>query len=144
MKRIGFVLCSLFLIITLASCSLGTYALEGEYEGYYLRSSGGIVSITNYHPFSTNGYPSYQELVEYGDGAGLENDGVVYYIMIVDILEGEDIIDSSSVYYCAELDGETKEILSEENYYFSSDELRDAALDRLLTMIDDVKDEYLK
>ena len=28
--------------------------------------------------------PSYQEMIDYGDGAGLENEGTVYCILIVD------------------------------------------------------------
>ena len=135
------------LIFSLASCGVNK-ALDGEYSGYYLSVSRCIydsefdsVSITNYEeslPFGD--YPEYQELVQYGY-VGIENEGVIYLIYIVDTSIDPE---SSDPYYCAEFDGETRELLFEEGTYFSDKAEQDATVKKLLDMMDALKGEYIQ
>ncbi len=138
---------AIVLILSLISC-VHTMELDGEYNGYYLEVSRSIygseydsISITNYKqglPFSD--YPEYQELVQYGC-VGIENEGIVYAIYIVDTSIDPE---SEDAYYCAEFDCETRELLFEEGAYYSDSSYRETEVKRLLDMIDAVKDEYLR
>ena len=135
MKRALIIFISLALVIFMTSCSVFEVI---EYTGengavYFYDYSDGIKTVTNYHPYKFWDLPSYQEMVQYGEGAGLENGGVVYYIYVVDTsIDADD----ESAYYCAELDGETKELLCEEGAYFSDEAEKKAVIDRLVREID--------
>ncbi len=107
---------------------------ESMYTGYYLTSEDGVLSITNYDPDGSD-MPSYQELIVYGDGAGLETQGVVYYIYIVDA----DSVDSETgegKYYMAEFADDTHELLTEDNQYFSSEVEKENIINELIEMMD--------
>ena len=133
MKKLSIVL-SIILVVSLVSC-LGVDVLTIEHNGvtYYSEYSDGIKSITNYYPYNIFALPDYQELIQYGDGAGLENEGVVYFIYVVDTSMDSD---DPSAYYCAELDGETKELLCEDGEYFSGEAEKNEAIERLLEVIE--------
>ena len=67
---------------------------------------------------------------------GLENEGVVYCVYIVDTsVNAED----PSAYYCAELDGETRALLCEEGTLFESEAEKSEAVEKLFDMIDEYK-----
>ena len=122
----------LALVLLLSACSAGAEKLTGEYEGYYRVDEDGIVSVTNYQPYNFFALPDYQELVEYGDGAGLDNEGVVYFIFVTDTAKED-------CFYCAEFDGETRELLCEEGTFFDSENAKNATVTRLLDMIDELR-----
>ncbi len=136
MKRLFLIVIILCLLLSLISCDRWN-VIEFERDGvtYYYEYSHGIKTVTNYHPykFLTWGLPDYQEMVQYGDDAGLENEGVVYFIYVVDTSIDPD---DPKAYYSAELDGETKEFLCEDGEYFLSEEEKNATVDRLVAIID--------
>lgn len=136
MKRLLLIIITLCLLLSLISCDRWN-VIEFERDGvtYYYEFANGIKTVTNYHPykFLTWGLPDYQEMVQYGDDVGLENEGVVYFIYVVDTsIEPDD----PKAYYSAELDGETKELLCEDGEYFLSEEEKNATVDRLVEIID--------
>ena len=107
---------------------------ESTYTGYYLTSEDGILSITNYDPDGGD-IPSYQELIAYGDSAGLENEGVVYWVYIIDT----DSVDSETgeaQCYMAEFADDTHKVLTEDNQYFTSDDEKQRVINELLEMMD--------
>lgn len=123
----------LWLVFAMFLCGCtGGEALTGEYEGYYLTREDGILSVTNYAPYDFLNLPDYQELVEYGPGAGLENEGVVYYIFITDTSKKD-------TYYTAEFDGETREMLCEEGAFFADENAKNETINRLLAMADKLR-----
>ncbi len=132
MKR-TFILLMLALVLLLSACSAGAEKLTGEYEGYYLTNEDGTASVTNYHPYNFLSLPDYQELVEYGDGAGLDNAGVVYFIFVTDTAKED-------CFYSAEFDGVTRELLCEEGTFFTDENAKQETITRLLDMIDELKD----
>ena len=136
MKKTLLILLALILSFSMISCSNFKDVIEfkGENgETYFYEYSDGIKSITNYHPHKFWALPDYQELVQYGDGAGVENEGKVYFIYVVDTsLDPE----STKAYYSAEFDGETKELFCEEGEYFSDEAQKNALVERLLSEID--------
>ncbi len=128
------------LIFSLVSC--GGNSLTQLDGGYYLERGNDLygeefesVSIMNYHPYKFWALPDYQELVQYGY-VGLENEGVVYFVYIVDTSRDAD---SPYAYYCAEFDGETRELLCEEGEYFSDNSVKNATVEKLLNLMDTVK-----
>lgn len=135
MKKALLIFVSIILALSLASCiGADVIKFSGKDGGtYYYEYSDGVKSITNYHPYNFFSLPKYQELVQYGEGAGLENEGKVYFIYIVDTSMDSD---DPKAYYCAELDGETRELLCEDGEYFATEEEKQAALERLLYEID--------
>ena len=124
------------LVFSLSACTLGAEKLTGEYEGYYLAKEDGILSVTNYAPYDFFHLPDYQELAEYGDGAGLDNEGIVYYIFITDTSKED-------TYYTAEFD-ENRKLLCEEDKFFADEETKTQAVNRLLNMLDDLKAQHIK
>ena len=138
MKRLLLIIIALCLFISLVSCNR-VDIIEFERDGvtYYYEYSHGIKTVTNYHPykFFTWGLPDYQEMVQYGNDVGLENDGVVYFIYVVDTSIDPD---DPKAYYIAELDGETKELLCEDGEYFSSEEEKNGTVMRLVDIIDTI------
>lgn len=136
MKKTLLILLTFILLFSMISCSNFKDVIEfkgDNGEAYFYEYSDGIKTITNYHPYKLWALPDYQELVQYGDGAGLENEGKVYYIYVVDTsLDPE----SSKAYYMAELDGETKELLCESGEYFSDEAEKNALIERLVAEID--------
>lgn len=149
-KTIGMVM-ALALVVALTGCAKinqgvgangdtpSTLDLSETYPGYYATVREGIISIMNYNPDDINSIPAYQELIEYGDGAGLENEGVVYYIYVLDTA---DSTQGNEKYYYAELAGDTMEVLMEQNSYFASEDESNALVTRLLEMINDVREDY--
>ena len=135
MKRSLSVLLIILLVLSLASCVLGDAEelTERGFEGYYYEESDGIISITNYHPYDFFSLPDYQELVGYGEDAGLENDGTVYFIYVVDTSLDPD---SDAAYYSAEFEGTTRELLCEEGEYFTDDAAKTQTVAKLLDMIE--------
>lgn len=141
MKKIKFLVAlvaTLLLCSALSSCLFGEVKdLSGDgFHGYYFEVSEGISSITNYDPTKLGSLPKYQELVQYGDGAGLDNEGVVYFVYVVDTTVDPE---SPAAYYCAELDGETRELLTEEGEYFADEAEKTALIEKLVDMMDKVK-----
>jgi hypothetical protein len=132
MKRWIAVLLAVAFVFGLSACAGGAEKLSGEYAGYYRVDEDGIVSVTNYQPYNFFALPDYQELVEYGDGAGLDNEGVVYFVFITDTAKED-------CFYCAEFDGETRELLCEEGTFFDSENAKNATVTRLLDMIDELR-----
>ena len=133
MKKIS-ILLLIILVFSLVSCTRSDlFEIERDGVTYYLDYSDGIKTVTNYHPYKFWALPDYQEMVEYGDGAGLENDGVVYFIYIVDTSIAPE---SPKAYYTAEFDGETKALLCEDGEYFSNEEEKNEVVERLLELID--------
>ena len=134
MKKILIITISLILSFSLASCA-AFEVLEFLHDGvtYYYEYSDGTKTVTNYHPYKFWKLPNYQEMVQYGDDAGLENDGIVYFVYIVDTS-----IDSNDAkaYYSAEFDGVTKKLLCEDGEYFSSEIEKNAVVNRLINIID--------
>ncbi len=133
MKKIS-ILLLIILVFSLVSC-LRSDLFEIERDGvtYYLDYSDGIKTVTNYHPYKFWKLPNYQEMVQFGDGAGLENEGVVYFIYVVDTSIDSD---NPKAYYTAEFDGETKALLCEEGEYFSNEEEKNEVVERLLELIE--------
>ena len=136
MKRLLLIVIILCLLLSLISCNRCNI-IEFERDGvtYYYEFANGTKTVTNYHPYSflALGLPDYQEMVQYGDDAGLENDGVVYFIYVVDTSIDPD---DPHAYYSAELDGETKELLCEDGEYFSNEEEKNRVVARLVNIID--------
>ncbi|MBE6983623.1 MAG: hypothetical protein E7435_04995 [Ruminococcaceae bacterium] len=132
MKRWIAVLLAVAFVFGLSACAGGAEKLTGEYEGYYRVNEDGIVSVTNYHPYHFFDLPDYQELAEYGNGAGLDNEGVVYFIFITHTSKED-------CFYSAEFDGATRELLSEEGTFFTDETAKKEAVDRLLNMLDTLK-----
>ena len=130
MKKLFSIVLLIALSLSVTSCAFfDVIEFTGENgETYFYEYSEGIKSITNYHPYKFWSMPTYQELVQYGDGAGIENDGVVYFIYVLDT--------SKETYYSAELDGETKEVLFEEGDYFEDEIEKKTVIDRLIHEID--------
>ena len=134
MKKVILITLTLALMLSLTSCFGDFIEYQGE-DGktYYYAYSEGVKSITNYHPYKLWELPTYQELVQYGEGVGLENEGVIYIIYIVDTsVESTE----AKAYYTAEFDGETKELLYEDGEYFSDETEKNATVERLLYEID--------
>ena len=137
MKKIILSIICLVLTISFSSCALGAVIpLEGEYEGYYFCNSDGIATITNYHPYNLLALPKYQEMIQCGEGAGLENEGTVYFIYVVDTSMNSENPDA---YYCAEFDFETRDMICEEGDYFDSIETKNEAIERLFKALDSIK-----
>lgn len=136
MKKLLLVVISIALLLAITSCGMSS-VLEFERDGvnYYYEFSEGIKSVTNYHPYKFWKLPIYQELVQLGDGAGLENEGNVYFIYVVDTSIDPD---SPKAYYTAEFDAETKELLCEEGEYFFEEAEKSATVERLIDLIDTV------
>jgi len=133
MKKLLSGLLLLTLLLSLTACGGEVIEFVGEdNEEYYYEYSDGIKSVTNYHPYKFWALPDYQELVQYGDGAGLENEGTVYFIYVVDTSRDSQ---SAEAYYTAELDGATEELLFEDGAYFSDDSAKTATVERLLDII---------
>ena len=137
MKKLLLISISLVLLFSLFSCSmLDVIEFTGKDGGtYFYEFSDGIKTITNYHPYKFWSLPHYQEMVQYGDGAGLENEGRVYFIYVVDTSIDAD---SPKAYYTAEFDAKTKELLSEEGEYFEDEETKNSVIEKLLKMVDEV------
>lgn len=121
-----------------ADVSFQTVILE-DYPGYYAMMEEGIVSVTNYDPNAIGHIPAYQELIEYGEGAGMENPGLVYSILILDCdqLDGEE-----AVYYASEWDGASKALLMEEDHFFSSSEKKDETVEKLMEILESAKNHF--
>lgn len=136
MKKLLLVVISIALLLAITSCGMSS-VIEFERDGvtYYYEFSEGIKSVTNYHPYKFWKLPDYQELIQLGDGAGLENEGNVYFIYVVDTSIDPD---SPKAYYTAEFDAETKELLCEEGEYFSEEAEKSATVERLIDLIDTV------
>lgn len=134
MKKILLFIISIALLLSITSCDMSN-VMEFSRDGvtYYYEYSDGIKTVTNYHPYKFWKLPDYQEMVQLGDGAGLENEGNVYFIYVVDTSIDPE---SSKAYYTAELDAETKELLCEDGEYFSSEAEKNATVERLLDLID--------
>lgn len=134
----------LLLVFTLAACDnstsnsqkTSTSNLEEKYPGYYANFDEGIISVTNYDPDDMSNIPSYQEMIDYGDGAGLENEGTVYCIYIFDSANSTE---ENEIYYYTELADETLEVLIEEDSYFASEDERKAVVDKLIEIINYVR-----
>ena len=134
MKKSLLILLLFALLFSLTSCFNDVTEFQGK-DGntYYYEYSDGIKTVTNYHPHKLWALPDYQEMVQYGDGAGLENEGVVYFVYVVDTsIDAE----SPQAYYMAELNGETKELLCESGEYFSDEATKTATVERLIDLID--------
>ena len=131
------------ILVSLTSCldiMSDPVKLDGEYDGYYMTLEDGTISVSNYHPTDFFNLPSYQELVQYGDGVGVENEGVVYYLYVMDI---DKSADDEAVYYVAEFDGADRSLLFEENHYFTIDAEKDQFVTKMLDMIDVLRAEHL-
>ena len=132
MKKTSILWMVLTIALLLTACTGGAEKLTGEYAGYYLAEEEGAVSVTNYQPYHIFALPDYQELVQYGDGVGLENEGVVYFVFVTDTAKED-------CFYSAEFDGETRELLCEEGTFFDSENAKNATVTRLLDMIDELR-----
>lgn len=138
MKKTLSIALILMMMLLVCSCGANVVALEGEHKGYFYEYSDGVKTITNYHPINIFSLPEYQEMIQYGDGAGLENEGVVYFIYIVDTsLDPED----AKAYYSAEFDGETRELLIEEGEYFSDERAKNEVVERLFEVLDSIENK---
>lgn len=135
MKKVLLILISYVLLLSLISCNANVIEFTHDGVTYYYEFSDGIKTITNYHPYKFWELPNYQEMIQLGDGAGLENEGVVYFIYVVDTSIDPD---SPSAYYTAEFDGETNTLLCEDGEYFSNEEEKNAVIERLLELIDTI------
>ena len=136
MRKIISLLIAFVLLISLVSCNMMN-VIEFERDGimYYYEYSEGVKTITNYHPYKIWKLPNYQEMVQLGDGVGLDNEGKVYFILVVDTS-----MDSNNPksYYSVEIDAETKTILCTYGEYFSNDAEKNATVERLINLIDTV------
>lgn len=145
MKKILALTLIMILALSLSACSLIGWndspvtSLEDKYPGYYATFEDGVISVTNYHPYDFDALPAYQELIEYGDGAGMENEGTVYFVYVLDTKK---TTTDNEVYYYAELADETREVLIEENSYFASAAEKDAAVSKLMEIMEYVKETY--
>ena len=106
--------------------------LETPYENYYLISGGGNYWISNYNPKKLLDVPTYRESIMYGSGVGDNVSGIVYAIEITDSV--------NNMEYKAEINALTMEIGYEVNNMFSTDEEKNAEIDRLVKMIDSIMD----
>ena len=150
MKKASGLLIVLAILFTLAACgnsnggagttnqNASTTNLEDKYPGYYANFDEGIISVTNYDPDDMGSIPSYQEMIAYGDGAGLENEGTVYYIFIVDTVVSTE---KNEKCYYAEFADETMEILIEEDTYFANEEERKEIVDKLIEIMNCVRND---
>ena len=136
MKKVFLIVISCVLLLSITSCATFDI-LDFSCDGvtYYYEFSDGIKTITNYHPYKFWDLPSYQEMIQLGDSAGLENEGRVYFIYVVDTSINPD---SPKAYYTAEFDAETKALLYEEGDYFSREEEKRATVEKLIRLIDTV------
>ena len=136
MKKLLLVIISFALLISVTSCDMSN-VIEFSRDGvtYYYEYSDGIKTITNYHPYKFWKLPDYQEMIQLGKGAGLENEGNVYFIYVVDTSIDPD---NPKAYYCAELDVETKNLLCIYGDYFSDEAEKNSTLERLINLIDTV------
>ncbi len=134
MKKTKVLLLVLVCALLFAACAGGAEKLTGAYEGYYLTNEDGVLSVTNYQPYNFFALPDYQELVEYGDGAGLDNEGVVYFVFVTDTSKED-------CYYSAEFDGQTRDLLCEEGTFFADENAKNETVTRLLNMIDALKNK---
>ncbi len=145
MKKISAIMLIMILALSLAACGLiglkntSVISLADKYPGYYANFEDGIISITNYHPYDFADLPDYQELIEYGDGAGLENEGTVYFIFVVNTKYSTE---DNEHFYCAELADGTLNVLTEEDSYFASDAEKTAAVNKLMEIMEYVKETY--
>ncbi|MBQ9750220.1 MAG: hypothetical protein IJV87_06535 [Clostridia bacterium] len=137
MKKFCVLLIVLVAVLLLSACTGGAEKLSGEYAGYYRANEDGIVSVTNYQPYNFFALPDYQELVEYGDGAGVDNEGVVYFVFVTDTSKED-------CFYCAEFDGATRALLCEEGTFFTDENAKIATVTRLLDMMDALKADAAK
>ena len=132
-KAFSFVII-LTLLLSLVSCGgFGVHEFSQDGITYYYEYSDGIKTVTNYHPTKLSSLPTYQEMVQLGDGAGLENEGVVYFVYAVDTTIDPD---DEKAYYSAELDGTTKQLLLEDGEYFATEAEKEAFISRLIALID--------
>ena len=136
MKKISFLATVLVLLMSLASCGVSNIIeISNDGATYYYEYSDGVKTITNYHPKKLLQLPTYQEMVQLGDGAGLENEGVVYFVYVVDTsIDSQD----PKAYYSAEFDGNTKALLCESGEYFANEADKTAFVDRLINLIDNI------
>lgn len=149
MKKIIGLIMFLVMIFTLTACgssngdsaannqNSSTLNLEEKYPGYYANFDEGIISVTNYDPDDMNKIPSYQEMIDYGDGAGLENDGTVYCIYILDSANSTE---DNEKYYYAELTDGTMEVLNEEDSLYANEEERKVVVDKLIEIMNYVRE----
>ena len=136
MKKVLLIALSLVLLISLPSCMNSKVTkVDLESGSIYYEYDGEIITVTNYHPYKFWSLPDYQEMIQYGDGAGLENEGVVYFIYVVDTSVDSD---DPKAYYSAEFDGETKELLCEDGEYFNDEAKKSAVVERLFNLIDNI------
>lgn len=135
MKKVFAILLVIMISFSFAACATGAEKLIGEYEGYYLESEDNIISVTNYAPYDFFHLPKYQELAQYGDGAGIDNEGVVYCIFITDTSKED-------TYYSAEFD-ENRTLLCEEGTFFTDEAAKNEIVTRLLDMLDSLKGTYI-
>ena len=135
-KKFLLLIISFTLIFSITSCQ-GARLLEFERDGvtYYYEYSKGVKTVTNYNPYKFNELPIYQEMVQLGRDVGLVYHSYIYFIYVVDTS-----IDSDSPNACfhAELDAKTKECLYMYGEYFSTEEEKNAAIERLINIIDTV------
>ena len=142
MKKILGAVTALVLLLSLTACGGGTALVGGadalaDHPGYYSFTQEGIVTVTNYDPDAPAHLPALQEMVEYGPGAGLDSpDETVYCIYIFD---SEGSTRENEADYYAELAEGTMEILVEEDYYFQNEADRKATVDKLVGIIDEVR-----
>ena len=134
MKKSSVLLMALIFALLLTACSAGAQKLTGAYEGYYLTNEDGVLSVTNYQPYNFFALPDYQELAQFGDGAGLDNEGVVYFIFVTDTSK-------ENCYYSAEFDGATRQLLCEEGTFFADEDTKNETVTRLLNMMDALKEK---
>ena len=136
MKKVLLIALSLVLLISLPSCMNSKVTkVDLESGSIYYEYDGEIITVTNYHPYKFWSLPDYQEMIQYGDGAGLENEGVVYFIYVVDTSVDSD---DPKAYYSAEFDGEKKELLCEDGEYFNDEAKKSAVVERLFNLIDNI------
>ena len=134
MKKLLLIILTIVMMLSLFSCAFSDVIefMGEDGKTYYYEYSDGIKTITNYHPYKFWSLPDYQEMVQYGEDAGLENEGVVYFIYVVDTSIDSD---DPKAYYCAELDGETRGLLCEDGEYFATEAEKAAAIERLVDLI---------
>ncbi len=145
MKKIIVLIIAFAMLSTLYACgndgtdmNNSTLNLEEKYSGYYADFEEGIISVINYDPNDMSSIPTYQELISYGEGAGLENKGTVYYIYVFDSLNSNK---SNERYYYAELADETMEVLIEEDKYFENEIDRKKVVDKLIEIMNYVRND---
>ena len=134
MKKFRVLLMALVAALLLSACTGDAEKLSGEHAGYYRTNEDGIVSITDYQPYNFLALPDYQELVQYGDGAGIDNKGIVYFVFVTDTSKED-------CFYSGEFDGATRALLSEEGTFFTDENAKNATVTRLLDMIDALRED---